>query len=129
MSKSGEVRKIMENLFSDGEVHTISEIVQIALDNNIITNTNDQAISNAIYQFKKINSDFQCVGKGKYQRKECGDSEDLMDLKERVNYILNEIKKIKRFDWINCENKEALLEKEKITMIKKIVKEFENMVK
>lgn len=130
MSKTGEIKEIMEVMFKDGKIHTSDEIIRIALNEKIITNEKDKAISNAIFQFKKCNPDFFSVGRGKYQKKVCGVADDeLKKLNEQVEFIIDEIRKIKKFDWISCDEQALILERKKISNIKRIVLEYEKMVK
>lgn len=126
MSKIGEIKKIIERLFEDGNIHTNDEIIKIALDENIITDEKDKSISNALFQFKKNNPDFESVGRGMYQKKV---SDELKSLNQQVDFIISEIKNIGKFNWIDCDEQELLLEREKITKIKKIVSEYEKIIK
>lgn len=129
MSKVSEVKKIILDLLKDQEVHTIGEIIQCALERNVITDEKDMAVSNAIYQMKKSDPDFVSIGRGKYQMNNPDKCTGTSEIDEHLEYILKEIEEIKSFDWLNCRDEELFAEREKVSKIKKVVVEFQKVIK
>lgn len=132
MSKCQNVKKLIEDLFKDGEVHTIEEITLLAIESEIIRDAKDAAVKNALYQMKKDQSNIINVDKGKYRakRKETIGNNDSEKMFERaLEYLQREVTKLKDFDWINCTDEELLRTREKIASLKKFEIEVQKLIK
>ena len=132
MSKCKQIKGIIEDVFRDGEIHTVEEVKILAMKKKIIIDKDDAAIKNAFYQTKRDNINFINVGVGKYQMKQKNEEErnlDMEKLDKSIECILNEIEGLKHFDWVNCSNEELLQAREKVAKVKKMDLEVHGFIR
>ncbi len=132
MSKCRQVKEIIEELFKDGDVHTIEEITLLAIERKIIRDAKDSAVKNALFQMKRDNPHFINVDKGKYQArgKDNTRNKNSVEMFEKaVEYLAKEVVDLKKFDWVNCTDEELLEAREKIAKLKKLGIEVQKLIK
>lgn len=132
MSKCRQVKELIEDLFKDGEVHTIEEITLLAIENKIIRDAKDSAIKNALFQMKRNNPNIINVDKGKYRArsKETAPNKNSAEMFEKaLEYLSKEVMELKKFDWVNCTDEELLRAREKIAKLKRFGVEVQGLIK
>ncbi|MBQ9141620.1 MAG: hypothetical protein IJX63_07485 [Lachnospiraceae bacterium] len=132
MSKCRLVKELIEELFKDGDVHTIEEITLLAIESKIIRDAKDSAVKNALFQMKRDNPNIINVDKGKYQARGNDDARNKNSaerFEKAVEYLLKEVMDLKKFDWVNCTDEELLKAREKIAKLKKIGVEVQKLIK
>ena len=132
MSKCQQVKAIIEELFRDGELHTIEEITLLAIEKKIINNAKDSAVKNALFQMKRDNLNIISVDKGRYKanEKNCVESKNISDMFDKsLEYILKEVGELKKFDWVNCTDEELLRAREKIAKLKRAFTEVQKLIR
>lgn len=128
MSKVKEIQKLIFNNFNDGNIHTVSEIKQLALEKGIIENVNDSAIHNTIFSLKN-NPLFKTVGKGEYRIINRNNEEDNdMSVEKAFEYLIRRMKEIDRTTAFNSNSiefdeakKDALVYKKYIEVLNKTI--------
>jgi len=132
MSKCRQVKELIEELFKDGDVHTIEEITLLAIERKIIRDAKDSAVKNALFQMKRDNPNFINVDKGKYQARgkdNAGNKNSVEMFEKAVEYLAKEVVDLKKFDWVNCTDEELLEAREKIAKLKKLGLEVQKLIK
>ena len=132
MSKCRQVKELIEELFKDGDVHTIEEITLLAIESEIIRDAKDSAVKNALFQMKRDNPNIINVDKGKYQAR--GNDNDRNKnsaemFEKAVEYLSKEVVDLKKFDWVNCTDEELSRAREKISKLKKLGGEVQKLIK
>lgn len=128
MSKVKEIQKLIFNNFNDGNIHTVSEIKQLALEKGIIENVNDSAIHNTIFSLKN-NPLFKTVGKGEYRIINRNNEEDNdMSVEKAFEYLIRRMKEIDRTTAFNSNSiefdeakKDALVYKKYLEVLNKTI--------
>lgn len=128
MSKVKEIQKLIFNNFNDGNIHTVSEIKQLALEKGIIENVNDSAIHNTIFSLKN-NPLFKTVGKGEYKIINRNNEEDNdMSVEKAFEYLIRRMKEIDRTTAFNSNSiefdeakKDALVYKKYLEVLNKTI--------
>lgn len=128
MSKVKEIQKLIFNNFNDGNIHTVSEIKQLALEKGIIENVNDSTIHNTIFSLKK-NPLFKTVGKGEYRIINRNNEEDNdMSVEKAFEYLIRRMKEIDRTTAFNSNSiefdeakKDALVYKKYLEVLNKTI--------
>lgn len=128
MSKVKEIQKLIFNNFDDGNIHTVSEIKQLALEKGIIKNVNDSAIHNTIFSLKN-NPLFKTVGKGEYRIINRNNEEDNdMSVEKAFEYLIRRMKEIDRTTAFNSNSiefdeakKDALVYKKYLEVLNKTI--------
>lgn len=128
MSKVKEIQKLIFNNFDDGNIHTVSEIKQLALEKGIIENVNDSAIHNTIFSLKN-NPLFKTVGKGEYRIINRNNEEDNdMSVEKAFEYLIRRMKEIDRTTAFNSNSiefdeakKDALVYKKYLEVLNKTI--------
>lgn len=128
MSKVKEIQKLIFNNFNDGNIHTVSEIKQLALEKGIIENVNDSTIHNTIFSLKN-NPLFKTVGKGEYRIINRNNEEDNdMSVEKAFEYLIRRMKEIDRTTAFNSNSiefdeakKDALVYKKYLEVLNKTI--------
>lgn len=131
MSKCQCAKKIINELLGDGKVHTIDEMVSLALERHVIENKKDSAVKNALFQMKKQNTSIINVDKGKYKMLIANDRnvKEKEVFEESISYVFLEIRKLKEFDWMNCTNEELAEARKKVMKLKEVYEEINCLIK
>lgn len=122
ISKCKEIKIIIKELMSDGELHTVDEIYQLAIQKKVIKDKKDAAVKNALYQLKKEDSNFTSEGQGRYRMKKEKETESYSEitLDDSINKIVNVVEKFKKFDWVNCTDDELSDMREEIRKVRNL---------
>lgn len=132
MSKCQQVKEMIEELFKDGDVHTIEEITLLAIERNIINDAKDSAVKNALFQMKRDNPNIINVDKGRYKasgKDNVRDENNVEMFEKALEYILKEVSDLKKFDWVNCTDEELSRARGKIAKLKKVFVETQKLIK
>jgi len=132
MSKCKKIKEIIVELFDDGEVHTIGEVIEQAMKQGVITDSRDSSVKNALYQMKKTNASFINVDTGKYQMEkinEEGDQEKAEGFDSNLDCVLREVTLLKKFDWVNCSDEELAEARAKIVKLKRLFEELQRIMR
>lgn len=131
MSKCGLIREIIEELFVDGEIHTIDELNEIAIERKIIESRKDSSVKNALYQMQRRNKNFVRRGKGEYQIKNVQNNslEDIQNLDKAISVICDVVFKLEKFNWINSTDEEVFAARNEVSKIKELNKTISSIIK
>lgn len=131
LSKSKRMKKVIEEILKDGEVHTVEEFVDMAMQQNIIEDKTDAVIRNSLFQMKGANPNLENIGKGQYRirkREEIENEKSSETFGQALDYILEEVNKLRRFDWMHCSDREWMQAREKIAKLKKTFAEVQKLI-
>lgn len=131
MSKCQAAKKMISKLLEDGNVHTLEEMTLLALEKQIIEDKNDNAVKNALYQMKKVDSSIINLKKGKYKmsvkRNDYIEEKDTFE--ESISNVIMEVWKLKQFNWIHCTNEELTEARNKIVQLSEVYEEIKELIK
>lgn len=132
MSKCKRVKMLIEELFSDGKVHSIEEITLLAIEKKIVLNKKDSAVKNALYQMKQVNTNLVSVDKGTYRMLSSEDGNVIKQdnaFENALEIVLAEVCKLRNFDWINCTDDELVQAREKIAKLKNVFGDVQKLIR
>ena len=131
LSKSKRMKKIIEDVLKDGEIHTVEEFAIVAIKQNVIEEKTDAVIKNSLFQMKSTNPRLENIGRGQYRIKKKEHTEDEKSLEtfdRSLKYISEEVNQLKKFDWVHCTDREWMQAREKITQLKKVFIEVQKLI-
>lgn len=137
MKNYGKVRKILIEYLSDGNWHTTDELQQKCEEFGISFEGGRGSIYNLVHQLKSA-GELETTGAGLYRLRSCQEMEEEQETEQENVYALDDelqegIKKIediilkyRKFDWINCSEKELKEARCTVNRLLKLSDEIKN---
>ena len=128
MSKVHEIEKIIFANFKEGDVITIDSLQRLAVKNGIITEDNNTAVNNTLFNLKN-DVRLKRIGRGKYQVTCRKVDFDEGDSTERLfEQLISRLKKYQLLNPVNTDKNTMVKASEEVVKYRKYIRILQNIL-
>lgn len=122
MSTGKQIKQITLNILSDGQEHSIQEIRNYVLSQDIVLDKTSTLLRNILHNLKKEYSNLISPSRGVYRlllENETTD-DNYSELNIAIKTIEKTLQEYKRFNWYSCSEEELEIARSKVKTLLKL---------
>lgn len=128
MSKVHEIEEIIFSNFREGDVFTTTSLQKLAVEKGIITEDNNTAVSNTLFNLKN-DIRLKRIGRGQYQVTYRNVDFDESDSTEKLfEQLISRLKNYKLLNPVNADRNTMLKATEEVVKYRKYIRTLQNIL-